>query len=294
MAEQPLATVRIQVPVFSEKHHYQTVGKAITYLQEHTYDQPTLADLARHVGMSPQHLIEVFQSWAGITPKQLLKVLTLSKAKQLLHQSFSNVETSMQCGLSGTGRLHDLFVTIDAVSPGEFKSAGAGVYMQWGLHDTPFGRCLAVATHRGLSHLFFPDQEQPQALIEHLEHSWNQASIEENRAVTQPFIDQIFYGTRTDQPLRMLLKGTPFQVKVWRALLEIPNGETTAYSALAKAINRPAAHRACASAVGDNPISYLIPCHRVLRKNLALGGYRWGLARKTAMLATEIDPKAIH
>ncbi len=281
--------IRLKLPVFDKNHHYVTVAKAIGYLREHLCDQPSLATLARHVGMSSAHLLEVFREWAGITPKQFLKVLTLERAKQLLSDQASNLETSLECGLSGTGRLHDLFVTIEAVTPGEFKTAGRGLTMHWGLHDTPFGQCLLIATQRGLSHLYFPNEEPISHLICSLKKNWAGASWIEEPAVTQPYVEQIFFGACPDHPLPLLLRGTAFQVKVWRALLEIPHGDTTAYSRLAEKIGKPAAHRACATAVGDNPISYLIPCHRVLRKNLALGGYRWGLDRKTAILATELQ-----
>ncbi len=279
---------RIQLRSFPQNHHYVTVGRAIAFIRENLISQPSLNEIANHVGVSSQHLIEIFHTWAGITPKQLIKVLTLDNAKKLLLENYSNLETSYEVGLSGTGRLHDLFVTIDSMSPGEFKMQGRGLQMHWGLHMTPFGNCLLIATQRGLTHLYFPDDESIEELIGHLSQKWKHAQFSENPIQTALYVDQIFYGKSASKPLPLLLKGTPFQVKIWQALLEIPNGNTTAYSKLAAAIGKPAAHRAAATAVGDNPISYLIPCHRVLRKTLALGGYRWGLDRKTAMLATEL------
>jgi len=280
--------IRIQLPTFQKSHHYEVVSQAIAYLRSEFQSQPSLADVASRVNLSSQHLLEVFHQWAGITPKQLLKVITLDHAKKILLEGHSNLETSIECGLSGPGRLHDLFVTIDAVTPGEFKTKGVGLQLDWGLHKTPFGNALIMATPRGLSHLFFPEDGGVSELLAELRRKWTGAVIRKNPASTQSFVDRIFYDSDPSQAIPLLLKGTPFQLKVWQALLEIPNGNTTAYSVLARELGEEKAHRACASAVGDNPISYLIPCHRVLRKNLNLGGYRWGLDRKVAILATEL------
>lgn len=279
--------IRLQLPKLEPTAHYETVSRAIQYIREQAGSQPSLADIAAHVGMSPSHLIEVFHTWAGITPKQLLKVFTLDRAKPLLRENLSTLDASLACGLSGSGRLHDLFVTIDAVSPGEFKRKGKGLTFEWGIQDTPFGSCFIACSQRGLSHLHFLPPNHAAEMLEELRRDWNCATVVENRDATAAIVQQIFHGAQSGQPLPLVLKGTAFQVKVWRALLEIPPGQTVAYSALAHAIGEPAAHRACASAVGRNPIAYLIPCHRVLRKNLALGGYRWGLERKAAMLASE-------
>lgn len=283
------STLCVRLTKFPRNNHYDTIGRAIAYIREHAKDQPRLGEIAQQVGMSPQHLLETFKTWAGITPKQFLKILTLNHAKQLLLEDYSTFETSMECGLSGTGRLYDLFVTVEAVTPGEFKRLGKGLLLKWGIHASPFGDCLIVASARGLTHLYFPGEEKPADLIAALERTWPFAKIKRDESFTAPYIEIIFYGTGQGKTLPLLLKGTPFQLKVWQALLEIPNGNTTAYSRLAEQIGRPAAHRACATAVGDNPISYLIPCHRVLRKSMALGGYRWGLDRKCAILATELE-----
>lgn len=282
-------TLRIRLTEFTHNHHYDTVGQAIAYIREHTKSQPSLSEVARYVGMSPQHLLETFHQWAGLTPKQFLKILTLNHAKQLLLEDYSTFEASMECGLSGTGRLYDLFVTVEAVTPGEFKRLGKGLTLRWGIHNSPFGECMIVASERGLTHLYFPDEETPEDLVNALERTWPFAEIRHDVAFTVSYIQKIFYGDSREEKLPVLLKGTPFQLKVWQALLEIPQGNTTAYSQLAEKIGRPAAHRACATAVGDNPISYLIPCHRVLRKSMGLGGYRWGLDRKCAILATESE-----
>ena len=280
-------TLRIRLTEFTRNNHYDTVGRAIAYIREHARQQPNLGEIARHAGMSPQHLLETFHRWAGITPKQFLKILTLTHAKQLLLEDYSTLETSMECGLSSTGRLYDLFVTVEAVTPGEFKRLGKGLVLRWGIHTSPFGDCMIVASERGLTHLYFPGEETAVDLVAALERTWPFATIRKDDAFTAPSAAKVFYGRSQDDTLPLLLKGTPFQLKVWQALLEIPQGDTTAYSRLAQKIGRPAAHRACATAVGDNPISYLIPCHRVLRKSMELGGYRWGLDRKCAILATE-------
>lgn len=280
--------LRIQLPVFPKNSHYETIGRAIAYIRKNTKSQPRLDEIAQHVGMSPQHLIETFKNWAGITPKQFLKVLTLKHAKQLLLEDYSTLETSMECGLSGGSRLYDLFVTLEAVTPGEYKQRGKGLELKYGMHSSPFGDCLVVASERGLTHLFFPGTESPAELLNDLRRTWPFAKIINDPAFTASYIDRIFYGENKEKELPLLLKGTPFQLKVWQALLTIPNGNTTAYSKLAEQMGKPTAHRACATAVGDNPISYLIPCHRVLRKSMELGGYRWGLDRKCAILATEL------
>jgi AraC family transcriptional regulator of adaptative response/methylated-DNA-[protein]-cysteine methyltransferase len=289
---------------------YYRIEQAIRYLEAHYRQQPSLAEIASAIGLSEYHFQRLFTHWAGISPKRFLQYLTKEHAKRLLDQSASLLETAYQSGLSGPGRLHDLFVTSEAVTPGEYKARGAGLEIRYGFHPSPFGECLLAMTERGICDLAFVDQgARPPALSE-LQSFWRQASFYEDPASTRPLVDQIFVGKLgigrlvdwefvgshqstnlptyqyTDLPL--FLKATNFQLKVWEALLRIPAGQVVAYEDLAQMIEAPRAARAVGSAVASNPIPLLIPCHRVIRKAGEFGNYRYGSARKKAMLGWEM------
>ncbi len=268
---------------------YQRIEEAIRFLEKHAVEQPSLDAVADYVGLSPCHFQRLFKRWAGVSPKRFLQYLTVEHARQLLRDSASVLDASYEVGLSGPGRLHDLFVSVDAVTPGEFKSAGVNLELGYAFHDTPFGTCLVAESRRGICHLgFVAGANRTQALAE-LRRNWPEASLAEHCEAGRLAIRQAFSPAACagQPPIRVLLKGTNFQVKVWEALLKIPEGVAVSYGALAEAVGRPGAGRAVGTAVGRNPIAYLIPCHRVLRSNGAVGGYRWGTARKKAILGYE-------
>lgn len=274
---------------------YGKVEKAIYYIEEHTEQQPGLEEVSAHVGLSPYHFQRVFKKWTGISPKRFLQFLTVQNAKQLLDRSASVLETSFEVGLSGPGRLHDLFVATEAVTPGQFKSGGAGVKIEYGFHQTPYGRALFAITADGLTDIEFVQDEGEDQVFHDLEKKWPAADIVKNPDATGDLARRIFgglFGSTEDSPIKILLRGTNFQVKVWQALLRIPEGAIVSYSDVARSIGRPDAVRAVANAVGSNPISWLIPCHRVLRSSGAIGGYGGGIARKKIMLAREIAGQA--
>jgi AraC family transcriptional regulator of adaptative response/methylated-DNA-[protein]-cysteine methyltransferase len=267
---------------------YVRIEQAIQYLDNHFRDQPSLEEVAASLGLSEYHFQRLFTRWAGVSPKRFLQFLTKEGAKELLSQSENLLETTHQVGLSSLGRLHDLFVTTEAVTPGEYKSRGAGLTIRYGIHPTPFGKCLIATTERGICHLSFVQGSEGDA-IDHLVADWNQATMIEDHRSTVPLIAPIFslrYGS-DGRPLAIHLRGTNFQLKVWEALLQIPAGEVTTYAGIAARIGKPNATRAVGTAVGHNPIAVLIPCHRVIRKVGEFGGYRYGTLRKKALLARE-------
>ncbi len=277
---------------------YDRIEKAVRYVQQHQNDQPHIDALANHVGLSPFHFVRLFKRWAGITPKRFLQLLTIEYAKERLAESHSVLETAFDSGLSGPGRLHDLFVTVDAVTPGEFKRRGDGLVIQYGLHETPFGNCFIGVTDRGICALFFVGQGEMDAAIAELALAWPEATLAEDATATQPFAEAMISvaSGHAVRPIPLLVRGTNFQIKVWQALLQVPPGQLIAYEDVAALIGQPTATRAVASAVARNRIGYLIPCHRVLRKSGAIGGYRWGPARNAAIVAWEaahIEPQAI-
>jgi AraC family transcriptional regulator of adaptative response/methylated-DNA-[protein]-cysteine methyltransferase len=274
---------------------YGKVEKAIYYIEEHADQQPGLEEVSAHVGFSPYHFQRVFKKWTGVSPKRFLQFLTVENAKRLLDQSASVLETSYDVGLSGPGRLHDLFVSVEAITPGQFKSGGAGVKVEYGFHNTPFGRAVIVMAKDGLTDLKFVDEEGESKAVRDLEKKWPAADITENSGAAGKIARRIFGGLEKSaegSPIKLWLRGTNFQIKVWQALLRIPEGTIVSYSDVARSIGRPEAVRAAANAVGSNPIAWLIPCHRVLRSSGAIGGYGGGVARKKIMLAREIDGKA--
>lgn len=266
---------------------YQRIARAIEYLRTHHDDQPDLATLARHAGLSEHHFQRLFTRWAGVSPKRFLQHLTLEDARRRLAASRNVLDLSGELGLSGSGRLHDLFVTVEAMSPGEARSGGAGLDISWGLHDSPFGRALIASTRRGICALHFvDDSEEPSAL---LGADWPAATLKRSDSATRDLAQRIFapLDGRRREPLALLLKGSNFQIQVWRALLRLPPGALTSYGDLAAALDAPTAARAIGSAVGANRIGWLIPCHRVIRAGGEITGYRWGSSRKAAMLGWE-------
>lgn len=282
---------------FMEDHKdYERIGKALDHLAETwSTDRPSLADLSEICGMSAFHFQRVFQRWVGLSPKKFLSVVSLEHAKQALDGQADVLSASFDAGLSGPGRLHDLFVTYEAMTPGEYKRAAADMVIRWGWHDGPFGQTLILATERGLCGLAFLDSRGVQACFQDMADRWPKARFLEDLDMTRAYHDRIFKiafeqanGADPQEGLRLFLKGTKFQVKVWEALMRIPPSGYTTYGALAQTIDLPRrAARAVGTAVGANPISWLIPCHRVVRGTGMLGGYRWGLPRKVAMMGFE-------
>lgn len=270
---------------------YHIIERALSFLSEHWERQPELSEVAAHVGMSEYHLQRVFSQWVGLSPKKFLSVLTLDQAKRRLDSSLSVLHAALDSGLSGPGRLHDLFVTYEAMTPGEYKAKAAGLRIVYGWHEGPFGPTLVMATDRGLCGLAFEDARGREACFRDMADRWPAAQLVPDLALTGAYMNRIFgagAGPHHQEPLRLLVKGTAFQVKVWEALMSLPTGALTTYGDIAQQLGmKPGAARAVGTAVGANPISWLIPCHRVIRKSGELGGYRWGLPRKVAMMGWE-------
>jgi AraC family transcriptional regulator of adaptative response/methylated-DNA-[protein]-cysteine methyltransferase len=273
---------------------YRVIEQALHYLADNYRSQPDLAQAAARVGYSEYHFQRLFARWVGISPKRFLQFLTKEHARRLLDESASLLETSYQSGLSGSGRLHDLFVACEAVTPGEYKSRGEGMQVRYGFHPSPFGECLVAATERGVCGLSFVAQGGREELLDDLRQRWEKAELIEDAQATQALVGRIFpvdpaeIGTHS-APLHLLLNGTNFQIKVWEALLRIPPGKVVSYQQIAAAVGKPGAARAVGQAVGANPIAYLIPCHRVIRQMGVISGYRWGVARKQAILGWEFS-----
>lgn len=266
---------------------YERIAEAINYITLHINEQPSLDDVARHLDLSPHHFQKLFTRWAGVSPKRFLQTLTVRHAKQLLDESLPLLEAANDLGLSSTARLHDHFVTLEAITPGEYKTNGKGLEISYGMHQTPFGSAFIAVTERGICQLSFTDNHQDKfQLITELEQKWCSAKILEAKKITQDYVSSIFI-TKKQEPVSLIVKGTNFQVNVWKALLGIPYGKLATYGQLAKNIGKPNASRAVGSAVGANPIAFLIPCHRVIRNTGIIGEYRWGNLRKRAMLCTE-------
>jgi AraC family transcriptional regulator, regulatory protein of adaptative response / methylated-DNA-[protein]-cysteine methyltransferase len=266
---------------------YQRIARAIEFIVEHAGKQPSLAEIAAHVQLSQYHFQRLFSQWAGVTPKRFLQVLTLERAKTLLRESSSLLEVADAVGLSSGSRLYDHFVQLEAVTPGEFKTAGENVAIQYCVHPTPFGPVFIAKTQRGICRLAFLDKEDMAEQLEALKTQWPKAQIRQDSSVTAGIVDAIFLSGKSAQPLSLWVAGTNFQLSVWRALLRIPPGVLVSYNKIATAIGNPKAVRAVGSAVGANPVAFLIPCHRVIRQSGALGGYRWGETRKHALHAWE-------
>jgi AraC family transcriptional regulator of adaptative response/methylated-DNA-[protein]-cysteine methyltransferase len=268
---------------------YHRIAQAIAFMQQQHLNQPELAIVAQHIGLSDYHFQRLFTQWAGISPKRFLQYLTVEYAKSKITQTKNLLDLTLDVGLSSPGRLHDLFVNLEAMSPGEFKAGGAGLQIRYGVHATPFGQALIATTARGVCNLHFLDAIDEQTAEQILRLEWAKAEIIRDQQVTQPLYSLIFNPAvlHNQPPLTLLVKGTNFQVQVWRALLNVPFGGITTYQTVADLIDRPTASRAVGNAIGSNPIGYLIPCHRVIRESGKLGGYRWGVERKTAILGWE-------
>ena len=265
---------------------YLRIEQAILYLENHYNEQPSLEELAANIGLSEYHFQRLFTRWAGVSPKRFLQFLTKESAKDLLNRSENLLETTHQTGLSSLGRLHDLFVNTEGVTPGEYKSRGEGVTIRYGIHPTPFGKCLIATTERGICHLGFVQTSEGDA-VDNLVTDWKQAKMIEDHKSTAMLVEPIFDLGYRGKPLNVHLRGTNFQLKVWEALLQIPFGTVTTYEGIAKRIGKPSASRSVGTAVGHNPIAVLIPCHRVIRKVGEFGNYRYGALRKKALLVRE-------
>lgn len=266
---------------------YLLIEKAIEYLEENYQTQPDLAAIAEHVGLSEYHFQRVFTRWAGISPKKFVQYLTLQHAKQVLDESKSVLEATYDAGLSSPGRLHDLFITHEAITPGEYKQKGNGLQIKYSFQPTPFGESLLAITERGICHLSFVNGHGRERAIQEVANQWPNAELKEDTEATRPYQQQIFSQEKVDKPLHVHLKGTNFQVRVWSALLQVPQGSLVSYGTLATMIGKPKASRAVGTAVGHNPIAYLIPCHRVIRQMGQFGSYHWGATRKKAMIGWE-------
>jgi len=265
---------------------YLRIEQAIRYLEANYQRQPELAEIAASVHLSEYHFQRLFTHWVGISPKRYLQYLTKESAKSWLKASASLLEAAYASGLSGPGRLHDLFVTCEAVTPGEFKHKGEGLQITYGIHPSPFGECLLAMTGRGICSLMFVPGSDREAALAAFRHDWQKAELSEDPARTRSLLEQVF-SNPSEKPLRLHLLGTNFQMKVWEALLRIPAGALTTYTAVAQSIGRPTAARAVSNAVAHNPIAFIIPCHRVIRESGEMGGYRYGIPRKRAMLEWE-------
>jgi AraC family transcriptional regulator of adaptative response/methylated-DNA-[protein]-cysteine methyltransferase len=268
---------------------YEVIAQAIHFLEANVQRQPELDEIAASVNLSEYHFQRLFTRWVGISPKRFLQYLTKEGAKQLLERRASLLETTYELGLSSPGRLHDLFVACEAVTPGEYKRRGEGLIIRYGFHPSPFGECLLATTERGITNLAFVEHRDRAAALAVLRHAWRNARLVEDAATTRTLTDHIFIpaSQAAFEPLCLYLHGTNFQIKVWEALLRIPTGQVATYSDIAQAIGFPKAARAVGNAVGRNPIPVLIPCHRVLRKEGDFGGYRYGVTRKKALLGWE-------
>ena len=268
----------------SDRFRYDLMAAAIRYIESRSDRQPSLEEVAGAIGLSPTHFQRVFSQWVGVSPKRYLQHLTLTRAKALLDAEASVLDTTYACGLSGPSRLHDLFLRWEAMTPGEYARHGEGLSIVWGWFDSPFGEALAMGTERGLCGLAFAAEAGREATFADMRGRWPAARFREDAEALAPWVRAAF-GGGGEVPLQLI--GAPFQIKVWEALLAVPAGEVTTYSEIAARIGRPKAVRAVGTAVGRNPLAWLIPCHRVLRRDGALGGYHWGLPLKRAMLAWE-------
>ena len=276
-------------PLSQAADDYAVVRRAIAYISEHRRAQPEVEAIAHAAGVTPDDLHHLFRRWAGLTPKAFLQALTLDHARMLLRQSASVLDAAYEVGLSGPARLHDLFVTHEAMSPGEWKSGGEGLTIRYGFHPSPFGTALVMATDRGLAGLAFSDAGEEATALADMRSRWRKATYVEDTERTAPLARRIFDPAlwRPDRPLRVVLIGTDFELRVWDTLLSIPMGRATTYGDIAHKLGKPTAARAVGAAVGKNPVSFVVPCHRVLGKSGDLTGYHWGLSRKRAILGWE-------
>ncbi len=268
---------------------YERVEKAIQFLAENFHSQPSLNQIAANIHVSEYHFQRLFSRWVGISPKRFLQFLTKEYAKTLLEESINLLDVNYESGLTSTGRLHDLFVTCEAVTPGEYKAKGEGLEIAYGYHATPFGECMLAKTDRGICSLSFVQNDDRRPVFASLKNRWQNAKLIKGPDVTRPLIKKIFNPSegQNSTPLHLVLSGTNFQIKVWEALIKIPMGAVVSYEDVAAHIGMPKASRAVGNAVGSNPVSFVIPCHRVIRKTAEFGNYGGGVARKLAILGWE-------
>jgi len=267
---------------------YERIASAIRYIEEHVHEQPGLAEVAGHVQLSHYHFQRLFSRWAGVSPKRFLQALTVEHAKRLLEESLPLLEISGQLGLSSSSRLHDHFVTLEAVSPGEYKQQGAEMEIVYGVSETPFGFAFVAASKRGICRIAFLEHEDSSDEVQRLKTIWAKANLVEDTEAIRSLADSLFSNRgKPNRPLSLLVSGTNFQINVWRALLNIPSGSLVSYAQLASSIGRPGSARAVGNAVGANPVAFLIPCHRVIHASGKIDGYRWGSTRKRAMIGWE-------
>ena len=270
----------------NSQHHYQLIAEALHWLCQNQQDQPGLEELANHVGLSPHYLQRLFQQWTGVSPKQFLKYLTKAQAMERLRQGQTVLDSAISSGLSGPGRLHDLLITTQAMTPGEAKRKGLGVEINLGYGITPFGEALLAWTDRGVCFLGFCHEEGKQHSWSHFNQQWPDAHLTEDSSMAQDKLEEIF-NEKEHRQLKVWLRGSPFQLRVWEALLSLPTGTHCTYGQLASFSGHAGASRATGSAIGRNPVSWLIPCHRVINSLGTLGGYRWGTSTKQAMIGYE-------
>jgi AraC family transcriptional regulator, regulatory protein of adaptative response / methylated-DNA-[protein]-cysteine methyltransferase len=284
LLEAPAASIRT-----ARTGDYDTVRRVIEYVSEAWREQPSLETIARHVGMEPTRLHKLFTRWAGISPKEFLQAVTLDHARRLLEQSATVLDAAYEVGLSGPSRLHDLFVTHEAVTPGAVRARGDGLTIRYGFHDSPFGSALVMTTQRGLAGLAFCDAGCETGALADMAARWPRAALVADRAATLPLAARIFDPGQwsPERPLRIVMIGSDFEIRVWEALMAIPLGGAATYADVARRIERPGAARAVGAAVGRNPLAFVVPCHRVLGRAGSLTGYHWGLTRKRAMLGWE-------
>jgi AraC family transcriptional regulator of adaptative response/methylated-DNA-[protein]-cysteine methyltransferase len=268
---------------------FQRIGKAIRFIEDNFKSQPPLDTIAESVHLSKYHFDRLFKRWAGISPVQFLQFLTLDYSKQRMIESKSLLETAFDAGLSGPSRLHDLFVTFDAMTPGDFKNQGAGLKISYGFCESPFGKCLLATTKRGICYLGFVEEEERSEILHQLFQTWSGAAFTETPTGICSIVNEIFKKDpqKRSHPFNLQIRGTNFQINVWKALLNIPKGCVVSYQNIASYICRPTAFRAVANAIAINPVAYLIPCHRVIAKSGKIHHYRWGSARKKALIGWE-------
>jgi AraC family transcriptional regulator of adaptative response/methylated-DNA-[protein]-cysteine methyltransferase len=273
---------------------YARIEQVIYYLEQNADRQPRLSEIAEHVHLSEYHFQRLFTRWVGISPKRFLQFITKEHAKQLLARSASIMETAYDIGLSSPGRLHDLFITWEAVTPGEFKLRGAGLTIDYGFHPTPFGEILLALTERGVCHLSFVLHGRRSDALQSLQHSWPKARLVEHPALTEALVARIFHapGRSIGEPLHIYMNGSNFQLKVWEALLRIPPGSVVSYGDIARYLGEPGASRAVGNALARNPVPVIIPCHRVISSLGEFGNYHYGEARKIALLGWEMAREA--
>jgi AraC family transcriptional regulator, regulatory protein of adaptative response / methylated-DNA-[protein]-cysteine methyltransferase len=278
----------------SQLEDYERVQTVLSFITNNWRDQPSLDVIAGRAKMSPDALQRLFQRWAGISPKAFLQALTLDHAKTMLQDSASVLDTTLEVGMSGPGRLHDLFVTHEGMPPGAYKARGEGLDISYGFHPSPFGLALVMVTDYGMCGMAFSDAGGEKAALADMTRRWPNAQYKEDSARTAPVAAQVFAADKwqVNQPLRITMIGTDFEIRVWETLLKIPRGKATTYGDVAAAIGKPKAARAVGAAVGRNPISFVVPCHRVIGKSGELTGYHWGLTRKKAILGWEAGQQA--